>query len=499
MSRWVGMGKSIVMAEPLMIGKLIVIAKPLVIVKQMLLPFMVVASLGLSTANATSLESESVMATKPETNKKAANSNDQSQDLWGDDGWGNDDLGNDDLGDDKWSNPWDEPKGFWQSFNGFAELALGQRLQNDPLQPTATLQDLRIQLQNTYTLSSSTINFRGQLYFDGIQDKWQSQIRELNWQGKVSEQWDIKAGQQVITWGTGDYLFVNDLFAKDWQSFFSGRDDEYLKAPQLALKASGYFSNGNVDIVITPSFTSDEYIDGSVFSYFNPLQEMPVVALEINKPSAPEYAIRFKTNVGQSELALYGYHGFEKSPQSLAVNFSKMTGQPVFQKLSVVGGSVTAPIWGGIASAEIGHYNRIFDNPNVSDLLTIPNYDESKLLIGFDRELIQNLTAGVQYLYEYSHKSESEGLINQDTSKRRSLVTLSLMYQALQNKLNVHWFSFISPSDEDGYHRLKAIYKPNDQWQYSIGANYFWGQKPTSFFGQFEDGSNAYFSIRRFF
>ncbi len=47
---------------------------------------------------------------------------------------------------------------------------------------------------------------------------------------------NLKIGRQVFTWGTGDYLFINDLFPKDYESFYIGRDDEYLKRPSEAVK-----------------------------------------------------------------------------------------------------------------------------------------------------------------------------------------------------------------------------------------------------------------------
>ena len=42
----------------------------------------------------------------------------------------------------------------------------------------------------------------------------------------------------MLTWGTGDLLFINDLFPKNWKSLAIGRDDEYLKDPSGAVKAS---------------------------------------------------------------------------------------------------------------------------------------------------------------------------------------------------------------------------------------------------------------------
>ena len=451
--------------------------------------------------------------------------------------------------EDDWSSPWEEPKSFWQSFTGFAELALGRRIQSDTYQEysmvqeygttdknvdsktrtDSTLEDVRLQLQNTYTLESSTINFRGHVYYDGVQSKWQGQLRELNWQGAVSSQWDIKAGQQVITWGTGNYVFINDMFNKDWQSFLAGRDDEYLKAPQFAVKASGYFDNASLDLVLTPRFSSDNFINGEVFSFYNPLGFSTKKLNSAKKPHSPEYAVRYKQRWDDLELALYGYHGFEKSPESLVVSPNGNMFAPSYAKLSVLGASMTTNFMEGIASIEIGHYNRSSNglalsqnssqDPNqgqtpsmrttnvptseTSFWFTAP--DESKILFGFERELVTNLSGALQVSYEYQHDFDKampaalQMMQENYELKRRSLVTLQLRYSTLQNKLIVDWFTFVSPSDEDGHTRLKVNYKPNDQWQYTIGTNYFWGDMPTTFFGQFEKASSAYFSVRRFF
>ncbi len=62
----------------------------------------------------------------------------------------------------------------------------------------------------------------------------------------------ITLGRQILTWGTGDLVFINDLFPKDWVSFFIGRDVEYLKAPSDALKVSAFSSWANLDLVYTP-------------------------------------------------------------------------------------------------------------------------------------------------------------------------------------------------------------------------------------------------------
>jgi len=67
----------------------------------------------------------------------------------------------------------------------------------------------------------------------------------------------------------GDLIFINDLFPKDWNSFFIGRDNEYLKAPSDAVKVSLFGEWANLDVVYTPQFDPDRYIDGSQLSYWS--------------------------------------------------------------------------------------------------------------------------------------------------------------------------------------------------------------------------------------
>ena len=144
----------------------------------------------------------------------------------------------------------------------------------------STLRDARVQLRADYALDSSSISSKADVWYDGVTSSWESQLRELAWQGSLSSilpsalvgtgDWasafDIKVGKQVLTWGTGDYLFLNDLFPKDYQSFFAGREDEYLKAPSNALKVSGYTDIANVDLVVT-LVEPDIGITGKYFLY----------------------------------------------------------------------------------------------------------------------------------------------------------------------------------------------------------------------------------------
>jgi len=72
-------------------------------------------------------------------------------------------------------------------------------------------------------------------------------VRGGNW-------FNMRFGRQVLTWGTGDFLFLNDLFPKDFNSFFIGRADEYLKAPSNSVQTTFMMKKVGLDLIWTPIF-----------------------------------------------------------------------------------------------------------------------------------------------------------------------------------------------------------------------------------------------------
>ena len=67
-------------------------------------------------------------------------------------------------------------------------------------------------------------------------------LRQLRFTFRPGGSVDLRVGRQILTWGTGDLLFINDLFPKDWVSFFSGREEQYLKNPVDAARFGWSFN-----------------------------------------------------------------------------------------------------------------------------------------------------------------------------------------------------------------------------------------------------------------
>ena len=135
---------------------------------------------------------------------------------------------------------------------------------------------------------------------------------------------DIRAGRQILTWGTGDLIFINDLFPKDFVSFFVGRSLEYLKVGSDAVKFSLYPGPFSLDLVAIPHFTPSEIPKGERLSFFNPFTNriaVPGESLSMRKsaatPENTELALRFYRTFGSYEGALYGFRGFFKEPSGM--------------------------------------------------------------------------------------------------------------------------------------------------------------------------------------
>lgn len=396
------------------------------------------------------------------------------------------------------------------SIRGWGEARLGSRLHDDPRQRDTTIAETRLQLSLDYAGDKLTARITGDLLLDDVADddsislnrgRGEIDLREAWLQRPLGDFLDIKFGRQILTWGTGDLVFINDLFPKDWNSFFIGRDTEYLKAPSDAFKFSAYLEVINIDLVWSPEFDSDRFIDGRRISYFNPAINNLSGRDRLVDPSYPsddfpnhsELALRlYKTIVG-IELAAYGYQGYWKSP----TGFDPQTGRAAFTELDIWGASIRGNLAGGIANAELGYYDSKEDSTGDDPFI---NNSELRVLIAYEKELAANLTGAFQYYLErmadYGNYRSAlpPGLPQRD--KNRHLLTTRLTWLTHNQNLTWSLFVYLSPSDEDIYARPKLSWKASDELLIEGGFNLFGGADQHTFFGQFEDTSNLFTGIR---
>ncbi len=388
-----------------------------------------------------------------------------------------------------------------QDWGGFVEGRLGGRLQSDPLQEQTSIEDFRIQLENTGYVGEIDYEFRVDFLYNGLNPDLEDvdldsgagwvDLRSANLLWVPTPWMDLKVGRQILTWGTGDLVFINDLFPKDWVSFFNGRDVAYLKAPSDAVYSAMYFGEWILDVVWSPRADTDRYLNGTYMSFY-PFAFSADNPLQTQHPDQGDVSVRLKTTFADVETALYGYHGIWKSPAGFTPE-----GKGLFPDLQVIGGSMLTPIAKGIGNVELGYYDssedRSGDNPLIQN-------SEMRFVVGYQQELMEDVTLGTQAYTEWLQDYDAyrstlpEGSPVRD--EWRELLTLRLTWFQMNQTLMLSGFVFYSPTDQDSYTRLLAEYKWTDSLTFSVGANLFAGQSNDTFFGQFEDNSNVYAAVR---
>lgn len=410
-----------------------------------------------------------------------------------DDGWAEDTWAEDTGEEDNWEETKKSP------WTGFAELAAGARWQEDSaVGRYATLGEARWRIERTWRFESSRLDFRGDLLADAVTDELDADLRELaygfSW-GKA----DIRLGRQVLTWGTGDLLFLNDLFPKGWVSFFAGRDDEYLKAPSDALRVTHYHDLFNVDFAAIPRFAPDEYLNGERFSFFSSPAGMnvaPMPPLNAAEPSAAidntEWALRIFKNMGSNELAIYAYDGYYHQPSP-----SGPGGSLGFSGLRAVGASWRRPLGGGIFNAEASQHISLDDRAGSNPF--VPN-SQARFLLGYEWEAVANLTVGFQYYLERTLDHDAllanSSWPQYEVEKSRTWLTNRLTWRTRQDRVIWSLYSFYSPTDNDAYLRPRVSWRLSDAWRFTAGGNLFSGNRINTFFAQFEDASNVFVRAR---
>lgn len=383
--------------------------------------------------------------------------------------------------------------------SGFFEVRQGWRIKDDPHEKGRSISEARGQMQLERDMDWGLLQVKGDMVGDLVLEKAHARFREFNIAFSPLDDLDMKLGRQTLTWGTGDLLFINDLFPKDWVSFFIGRDDEYLKAPSDAVKTSFFSKVANIDFVYSPVFNGSDYIDGSRLSYWNAVTErisgQDFIFHDHDRNSffnESEFALRIYKTINSMEFALYGYRGYWKTPEG----FDAVAMKLFYPPLQAYGTTVRASLLGGIGSLEAGYYDSM-DDPGGDDAF-IRN-SEFRLLTGFERELAMDLTGGFQYYLEWmsDYEQYEKGVAREfQKDEFRHVLTLRLTKLLMNQNLKLSFFAFYSPSDEDAYLRPNIRFKVTDAWTMDLGSNLFLGEHDHSFFGQFRNNSNVYLGVR---
>lgn len=434
-----------------------------------------------------------------------------------------------------------------QELNGFVETTFAPKFSRNTLLQQAgngqyyALGEQRLQLKYEHSSDKGELFFKLDFINDNVTARSFSQLREAYFTTTPFEWMDVKIGRQIQTWGVGDLLFINDLFSKDWISFLTGRQDEYLKAPNDALRFSIYSDKlglETLDVSIMPYAQHDVNImsegrfasENPIYGFFAQAGLAIAQSEERElKPGNAELSLRLKMqNIAGMTPSLYGHFGHWNNPNSMKFNGDQTALIPWYGALNVYGFSLRGMKLGGVLSLEAGLYDSRDDDSGTNPLI---ENSSQRMLALYERSLAPNWDIGLQYYQErilnydaiegnmdrFFGDQSGQTFMDKDglRDELRHLFTLRLTRKMLNETLIFTWFNYYSPSDQDFYLRPKLAFEYSDQIRFSLTANVFgaYGENAdtahylqntipnyyNTMFGQFRKDSSLNFSARYIF
>ncbi len=357
---------------------------------------------------------------------------------------------------------------------------------------------LRLEIDGETADRNPSFTFKGDIFHDAVANTVDGLVREgyLDY----SRSWmDLRIGRQIVTWGAGDLLFINDVFPKDWNAFFSGRPLEYLKLAVDAAKVRLTTPAINAELVVAPFFEPDNLPNPKRFFLFDPFQARESRLVEpATTAGNTEFGLRLYRRVAAADVSLYAYRGYWRQPSFRGDPLSGPTRLGGFYpRVAVYGASAQRNIRSALLSLEAGYYDSRDDRHGRDP--AIPN-PQVRFLVGYQRQLAGESTLGAQYYAEVmtnyaAYKATlPPGFPMQD--RIRHLLTLRFTRFLKYQTWRLSFFTFYSPSDQDALVIPELWHSITDRLSVAAGLNLFAGRRQATPLGQLDRDDNLYVMIR---
>lgn len=348
----------------------------------------------------------------------------------------------------------------------------------------------RVRLQLDAAEGDWRLFAKGDAAYDHLGRGDQSELRE-GYVDHAAGSWDLRVGRQVVTWGHGDLVFVNDVWPKDHEALFAGRPLEYLKRGVDAVKLGAYPAFASFELVLAPAFRESRIPDARRFHLYDP---MPAVTnRETVKPGQGDWGLRIYRDLAGWDGAIYLYRGYQRTPSLRPDSLAAPTKITYFHpELSVYGASASGRAGDGVLSLELARYDSPQDRTG-SDF-AVPN-SQTRALVAWQTQPWEDFSLNLQYYAERMHDYSAYRAalpagfpVEQRTNHTLGFrATQFLLHQTL--RLSV--YASRTTGNGDYFANPELRYSFTDRVSVALGANVF-GGKPSGQFGQLSRDDNAY-------
>ncbi len=345
-----------------------------------------------------------------------------------------------------------------------------------------------------------------QYVLDGYDDL-KTDLRELYLDLKTGDL-DLRAGRQLIVWGTVDNINPTDnLCPKDMRFFSSDVDERRLGVN--ALQAKYYFGNYYLSGIWIADFTASEFPTNNLPSNI----EMNAAQYPEEKAENTEHAFKLGTTRGSVDYSFSYYSGWNRLPEfGLERVVPASSGPPTiyltprFHRIQVIGGdfSTTAGKYGlrGEAAYSFTEGGKDY-NPEIMQPFLWA-------VLGTDRTFFENFNINLQYsyrhVYDFHDPDENTDPVQQQIALRNAMIQRQLAedQNSVSLRLNDKWLQETLEADllimydfyeRDWMFQPKITYAFTDSFKTTWGAYIFDGDADT-FYGSMKNNSMIYCELK---
>jgi hypothetical protein len=338
--------------------------------------------------------------------------------------------------------------------------------------------------------TQSALSLRAEAVNDTVSSEQRVGLREGTFAWQPTRNVDVKIGRQVITWGVSDYLFVNDIFPKNYDAFFTGASFDRFKEPVDAAHLT-WHSDAEVEVVISRS-KADRIPDP--LRFFATGVAATAVPVEAAHEPRADLAVKVSKQWAGWDLAAYAASLGSREPRIFVDEAGLLRSeQPRVRHLGV---SATGNAASGVLWME-GAVRHVDDNgERVVDRQFLGS--TAKFIVGYSREIAGETTASAQVQLESA------------LARNRYVQSLAPGVRpvppfnpVLHLRVQGHWHNgtvgagaqLFAGAEGDTHFNPFVSWTPVDGWTLDAGANVFAG-RPDTRFGSLRRDSNIYARVR---
>jgi hypothetical protein len=328
-----------------------------------------------------------------------------------------------------------------------------------------------------------TMSARAEAVFGPSASRDRISLREgfLDW--TPGSQLNLKFGRQVLTWGVSDYLYVNDIFPKNYDAFFTGGGFDRMKEPVDAARVTWHGPPVSVETIVSRA-KADRLPSPDRFL----ATQLPATASVVGNDGL-DAAFKASSQLQGWDVAAYAA-SFQSRERRLYVDATGLRAD--HPRLKHLGVSLTGNAPSGVVWVEgaIRHAAEAKDN-------TVSRHSlgsSVKLIAGYSREVGQDITASMQLQIEaptnFNRYAATLGPGVRPVERLATTLHARLQSRYLNQTLGIGAQLFAG-SERDTHFNPFANWSPADGWTIEAGANLFNGRTDTRY-GAFRDDSNVY-------